>query len=353
MAPRAPLFVSGLFLSLSNAKRIARCAFPLFALGVILAASVAYGATRARQSTGKSARTQMPAPGATRVVTDQMGRKVRLPVRVGRVVSLAPNDTDILYSLGAANKIAGVTDFSVTPPGQPKKPSVGEPLDPSLEEIVSLKSDVVLADRSINRQQTVESLDRLGIPVYVTDAHSVEQMFDSVQQIADLIGMKAAGEKLVGKMKTRLDALRARLAGQPATRVLFVVWEEPLITTGENTFIADALRWADARSVIRLHEDWPHISLEDVVHLQPSVLIFPASNGGTPSSIERTLRRREGWRELKAVRDGRVIVVSAAINRPSPDLVGAIEQLARQLHPAAFANGRAPIAAGANRTAGR
>lgn len=353
MAPGAPLYLSGLFLSPSNAKRIARYALPLVALGAILFSPSAHGANQARQSAGKSVQTQRPAPRATHVVTDEMGRKIRVPLRVERIVSLAPNDTDILYSLGAAKKITAVTDFTVTPPGQPKKPSVGQPLEPSLEEIVSLKPDVVLAARSINRQQTVESLDRLGIPVYMTDANSIEQMFHSVQQIADLIGMKTAGEKVVGRMKKRLNALRARLAGLPPTRVLFVVWDEPLITTGENTFIADALRWADARSVIRLQQDWPQISLEEVMRLQPAVLIFSAFNGGTPTAIERSLRHREGWRELKAVREDRVIVVGDAINRASPDLVGAIEQLARQLHPAAFSSTRSSPASRATRVATR
>jgi ABC-type Fe3+-hydroxamate transport system substrate-binding protein len=135
--------------------------------------------------------------------------------------------------------------------------------------------------------------------------------------------------------------------------VLFVVWEDPLITTGENTFIADALRWAGARSVVSVSEDWPHISLEEVVHLQPDDLIFPATNSAAEGDIARTLRTRAGWRDLEAVHAGRVVLVSDAINRPSPELVGAIEQLARELHPAAFAAaGPSPRTSGA-RTDGR
>lgn len=353
VARRAPLFLSGLFLYLPNAKRIAKYHPALLAIGALAAFALGQTAHRPGQANEQNERIGISAPRATLTVTDGMGRRVKVPLRVRRVVSLAPNDTDILYALGAARKLAGVTDFALIPPGEPSKPSVGQPLEPSLEKIVSLKPDLVFADRSIDRQETVESLNRLGIPVYVTDAHSVEAMLASVRRIAKLIGMGPAGEKLVARLQGRLDGLRARLAGWPVKRVLFVVWEDPLITTGENTFIADALRWAGARSVVRVREDWPHISLEEVVHQQPDDLIFPATSSGAVGNIERVLRKRTGWRELQAVREDHVVIVSDAINRPSPDLVGAIEQLARELHPAAFASAATQQASGTNQAEGR
>jgi len=282
-----------------------------------------------------------------RPVTDGMGRRVEVPVAARRVVSLAPNITDILYALGAGDKIAGITRLTSIPAGSPAKPSVGEPLEPNLERIAALHPDLVFASRTINREETVESLQHLGIPVYVTYANSVAGMLASVRQVAGLIGMEPAGEKLTVRLEARLESLRARLAGRPVKRVLFVVWQNPLITTGEHTFIADALRWAGARSVAQVGEDWPHISMEEVVHLQPDDLIFSAAASGASGDIAQSLQNRPGWRDLKAVREGRVVMVSDAINAPSPKLVDAIEELARKLHPAAFAAGQPSPAAGA------
>ncbi len=269
-------------------------------------------------------------------MTDEAGRRVTVPARVTRIVSLAPNDTDILYALGAAKKIAGITDFSEIPPGKPHVESVGEPVEPSLERIAALQPNLVLVDGSINRWETVYSLERLDIPVYATDAHTVQGMIRSVRKIGSVIGEKAAGEALAARLEARLEALRARLEAHPPKSVFFVVWEDPLITTGRNTFLADALRWAGAKSVVSVSEDWPHISLEEVLAKQPQYLIFPASSAGTPAEIARSLERRAGWRDLKAVKDGHILVVSDAINRPSPPLIGAIEKLARALHPRAF-----------------
>jgi iron complex transport system substrate-binding protein len=280
---------------------------------------------------------QAPAPEAARTEIDEAGRRVALRAEVHRVVSLAPNVTETLYALGVDDKIVGITDFTELPPGAPAKPTVGEPVSPNLERIAALRPDLVFAAETINRRETVEALDRLGIPVYTTNPRTVEETLASIRHIAALVGTGAAGEELASRLQARLDAVRTRLAGRPLKRVLFVVWEDPLITTGQNTFVADTLRWAGAESIINLPEDWPHVSLEEVVRLQPDDLIFPATQTGSGQDIARGLEKRPGWRDLDAVRDGRVLVVSDAINRPSPALVDAIEELARELHPAAYA----------------
>ncbi len=298
--------------------------------------SVTLGAENGGKTGAQGGRAQF------RSVVDEVGRRVEVPVRVRRVVSLAPNVTDILYALGAGDKVAGVTDFSETPAGATPKPSVGEPLEPSLERIAALRPDLVFVARSINRRETVESLDRLGIPVYATDARTVEEMLASIRQIGALVGKQQEGETLASSLQARLDALRARLAGRAVKRVFFVVWQDPLITTGRDTFIADALRWAGARPVLRLRQDWPHVSLEELVARQPEYLIFPEAQNETAGEIVQSLKNLAGWRDLKAVETGRVIVLSDAINRPSPVLVDAIEELARRLHPGAFTQQAGP-----------
>lgn len=277
-----------------------------------------------------------------RTVVDELGRRVTVPTAVRRVVSLAPNVTDILYAIGAGDEIAGVTDFAQTPAGATPKPSVGQPMEPSLERIASLRPDLVFVARSINRRPTVESLERLGIPVYATDARTVEGMLETIRRIGSLVGMKRAGDMLAARLQARLDSIRAHLEGRPAKRVFFVVWQDPLITTGRNTFIADALLWAGAEQVMNVRQDWPHISLEEMVARQPEYLIFPATKSGSASDILRSLRARAGWRDLKAVQKGRVVVVRDAINRPSPALVDAIAELAHRLHPRAFSRQPAP-----------
>jgi iron complex transport system substrate-binding protein len=278
---------------------------------------------------------------AFRELTDEIGRKVRLPQQVNRVVSLAPNLTEIVFALGDGNRLAGDTEYCDYPPEATQKPHVGGPVNPNLEEIVSLMPDLVLATKSINRRETVDALDRIGLPVYVTDPHSVEEMITSVEHLGEALGEQKSSALLAGDLRGRLVDLDRRLAGTPPRRVFFVVWTDPLISVGRDTFIADALHRAGSRSVVETNAEWPHISLEEVVHLQPEVLIFASGHAGDTQRDIGALRARPGWKDLTALQKGDVVVVSDAINRPAPRMVDAIERLARALHPEAFSAGAA------------
>ena len=151
--------------------------------------------------------------GATRTFTDEVGRRVQIPQPVDRVVSLAPNLTEMIFALGEGNHLAGDTDFCDYPAEATQKPHVGGPVNPNMEEIVSLKPDLVLATKSINRRETVNALERIGLPVYVTDPHNVEEMIASVEHVGSALGMEKSAGALVGDLRARLSTLDRRLAG--------------------------------------------------------------------------------------------------------------------------------------------
>ncbi|MGB8541203.1 MAG: helical backbone metal receptor [Candidatus Acidiferrales bacterium] len=276
---------------------------------------------------------------AVKFVTDETGRRVAIPFSVQRIVTLAPDLTETVYALGLEDKLAADTSFCDMPPAAKLKPHIGSPQTPSLEAIVAMHPDLVLATTSINRPETVDALLRLGISVYTSDPHTVRGMLESIARMADLIGANEQGAALVAQLQARLDAVHARIAELPLVHVLFVVWEDPLITIGQNTFIADALRWAGAESVIVADQNWPQVSMEEIVRLQPEYILFTAnhSEANDDQDLNR-LRTRPGWKALKAIQMGRIVKVDDEITKPSPGLVGAIEQIARALHPDVFSS---------------
>jgi iron complex transport system substrate-binding protein len=273
-----------------------------------------------------------------RVVTDDVGREVKIPAEVKRIVTLAPNLTETVFALGLGDRLVGDTDYCDTPPEAKSKPRVGNPQNPSLEAIVALHPDLVLATTSINRVATANALERLGIAVYTSngDTQTVLRMLDSIGRMAELMGAGQHGAEVVEQMRQRLDALHARVADRPMVHVLFVVWAQPLITIGQNTFIADALRWAGAESVVLAKQNWPQLSIEEVVRLQPEYIVFAGSHGESAATELADLRSRPVWRDLDAVELGHVVNLSENAIRPSPGLVDAIEQLAREVHPEVF-----------------
>ena len=316
---------------LHTARRFGLLAFASIALIVF--------PLRAQSSTPPSA-----PPETTHEVVDEFGRTVRIPLVPARIVSLAPSLTETLYALGVQDRLVGDTDFCDYPAEAQKKTKVGGIINPNLEEIAALHPDLVLATKEINRPDTVRALDTLGIPVYATDAHThtVDDILSTTQKLADLLGVPEAGKSLTADLHARLAALHAKLESVPPTRVLFIVWTEPLISVGKNTFIADALHRADAASIVDATQDWPQMSLEEVVRLQPEYLVFAASHSEAAARDFDALANRPGWRILDAVRNRHYAVISDAVNRPAPRIVSAIEDLARQLHPTAFLENPTP-----------
>jgi iron complex transport system substrate-binding protein len=313
-------------------RQLRRWQFPVFTLTLVLGAAC----LRANSQASLSGR-----PGTSgSEITDEVGRRVEIPVEVKRIVTLAPDLTETVYALGLGDRLAGDTNFCDTPPQAKSKPHVGNPQDPSLEAITGLRPDMVLASGSINREETVDALNRLGIPVYTSDPHTVRGMLESVARMSDVLGAGARGQQVVAQLRQRLDSLHSKLADRPMAHVLFVVWQQPLMSIGQNTFIADALRRAGAESIISSDRNWPQVSLEEVVRLQPDFLIFTSDHegvGGGGAANLADLRTRPIWKDLQAVQSGHVVNVDEEIVRPSPGLVGAIEHLAEQLHPDMFA----------------
>lgn len=267
---------------------------------------------------------------------DEAGRTVRVPQPVQRIVSLAPSLTETIYALGLQDRLVGDTDYCDYPPDAQKKPKVGGAINPSLEQIVALRPDLVLVTKNLNLLETVHSLDNLGISSYGTDTNTVQQIISSTQRLAEVLGVPEAGATLSADLERHLADLRQRLNGLPPRRVLFIVWSDPLISVGKGTFIADAMRLAGATSIVDSAQDWPHMSLEEVVRLQPDYLVFAGSHSDSGQNDFDVLAERPGWRGLDAVRNRRFAIISDAVNRPAPRIVSAIEDLARQLHPEAF-----------------
>jgi cobalamin transport system substrate-binding protein len=289
------------------------------------------------------AATKNSAPAQTfREVMDETGRTIRIRQPVMRIVSLAPSLTETIYALGLQDRLVGDTDYCDYPPEAQKKQKVGGAINPSLEEIAHLRPDVVLVTKHLNTLDTVHSLDALGIPSYATDPQNVDEIVASAKRLGDVLGASEAGAALAEGLQRRLNVLRQKIGALPPRRVLFVVWTDPLISIGKNTFIADALRRAGAVSIVDSKQNWPQVNWEEVARLQPEVLVFADSHSEmTPEHLD-ALATRPAWRILNAVRDRNFAVISEAVNRPAPRIVSAIEELAEKLHPEAFVERSAP-----------
>ena len=185
-----------------------------------------------------------PGAPAMRQFTDEMGRRVSVQVPPRRIVSLSPAMTETLYALGVEDRVVGVTDFCDYPAEALKKPKIGGAVNPNLEQIFALGPDLVLAQAlTLNRRETVDALERLGLAVYATSSNSVEGVLESTRHVGEVTGAGERSGQLVVQLRERLAQVKLRLEGRPPRRVLFVVWHEPLISTGRKTFWRARCGW--------------------------------------------------------------------------------------------------------------
>ena len=271
----------------------------------------------------------------SRELRDELGRHVAVPDDPQRVVCLAPSLTETVYALGLGAAVVGVTTFTDYPPEARGKPSVGGLTDASLEKIISLRPDLVLAIAELNRQETVEELQHLGIPVFVVDPRGLQGIVASIQHVGDALGRSTAARGLLEHLEGRRLDIANRVGRLARPKILVVIWYDPVITAGNKSFVTDVISAAGAQSVTAdIPQAWPQISLEEVLRRSPDwVLLVRGGHGGI--TLE-DLKARPGWAQLKAVSDNHVIYMDEQIFHPSPVVFDALEQLAKKLHPEAF-----------------
>jgi iron complex transport system substrate-binding protein len=270
---------------------------------------------------------------------------VTLGAPPGRIVSLVPGVTEILFAIGAEDRLVGVTDFCNYPPEARRKPSVGGMLTPSLETMVALRPDLVVATPSGNRAETVAQLERLRIPVYLVNPAGVADVLRMIEGLGEISGRREAARQLVHARKVRIKAVAERVAARPRPRVLYVLWPDPLIVPARGAVVTELIQLAGGESVTAGAGDgYPRYSVEAAVAHAPDVILLARHSVGVgPVSLEQWDR----FTSLPAIRAGRVHAVDGDLfHRQGVRIAEAIEELARLIHPEAFAGTPAPGSAG-------
>jgi iron complex transport system substrate-binding protein len=263
-------------------------------------------------------------------VKDNLGRTVTIAARPERVVSLAPANTEILFAVAAGPQVVGLTKYCNYPPEASQgREIVGgfSAKSLSVEKIVALKPDVVFASDSA-QQSVIEALEAARIPVVALNASGFEAVFANIQLAGRVTGHTTEAEKVVTGLKDRLAVAQKRVAAIPAgkrPKVFYEVWDEPLMTASNRSFIGQILVAAGAQNIFGDQtEQYPTISAETVIQSDPDVILGPDSHGDKLTA--QMIGSRAGWQSLKAVTGKRVYTVNGdIISRPGPRVIDALE----------------------------
>lgn len=256
-----------------------------------------------------------------------------------RIVSMAPNLTEILFALGLEENIVGVTQDSDYPPAAAQKHAVGTFWQPNIEAVIALRPDLIVTLTFEQQRNLTERLARMGYKCLALDISTVEDLFTAIPAVGAATGRSRQAEQVLGGMKARMATIREAVTGKDRVRVLWVVQRDPLRVAGRSTFINELIELAGGENVIgpTLHM-YPPIGGEQIVASAPQVIIEPAMTGGDlPEQHVKAISYWGKYTTVPAVANGRLYVIDGdLVSRLSPRLGEGIEAIAKCLRPEVF-----------------
>ncbi len=270
----------------------------------------------------------------THEVTDEAGRRVVLPAKIDRIVSLAPNLTEIVYAVGAGDRLVGDTTYCDYPEPAKSVTKVGDTMHPSIERIIALKPQIVLISTASQLEAFTKQLDDQRIAVYVTNPRSLDEVFHSIETLGELFGNRDRAAGRANELRQRTATVEMAIKSTNQIRVFYQVSGEPLYTIGRESYLTDLVRRAGGVSVTaEVPTAFPRFSDEAALAAKPDAIILPT--GGSMGAANSTVA--PALKNSPAALNNRVYKINDDhLSRPGPRLVEGLEEMARALHPEAF-----------------
>jgi iron complex transport system substrate-binding protein len=264
-----------------------------------------------------------PAQASTVSVIDDAGRELQFVAPVGRVISLSPHLTELLFAIGAGDRIAATVRGSDYPAAAANLPQIGDAAGLDFERILAMRPDLVLAWSSGNRSVDVARLRELGLRVLELEPRRLEDIPRHLRLLGGLVDREAQAQVVAMDFERRIAALRARYAGRPNVSVLFEIWHQPLFTVNRDHIISRVLELCGGRNIFaalpRLAQE---VSIEQVLAVDPDVIVVGSEAADAGPANWAVFP----W--MRAVQAGNVFAVAAdAITRQTPRLAQAAERL--------------------------
>lgn len=275
--------------------------------------------------------TAVPA-GAEIVVRDDTGREIRLVEPARRIVSLAPHVTELLFAAGAGDQVVGVVAYSNYPDAAARITQVGAYNSVDLEAIAALAPDLIVAWQTGNTEAHLDRLEALGIPVFMNEPRSLDDVADSIEVLGRIAGTDAIAASAASAFRARRADLATRFGARPKVRMFYQIWDQPLMTVSNKHLISDVIRLCGGENVFgTLSALAPHVGVESVLAANPEAIVASGMGESRPEWLDQWRR----WPELAASRhDNLYFVHPDLIQRHTPRILDGAEQLCGYLERA-------------------
>ena len=265
--------------------------------------------------------------------TDDFGSAVRegTPAQPARIVSLSPATTELLFALGAGRRLVGRTHWDTYPEAARAVPDLGNGIRPNVEAVLATHPDLVVLYASTDDRPAADAIRAAGVPVIALKMDRIADFFRAVDLLGGATGQRVRARTVGDSVQRTLDRVRAATRALDAPTVFWHVWDAPIYTIGAGSYMDELVTIAGARNVYAdLTGVSPPVAMEDIVRRDPKYILAGPEGAAT-------IRAAAAWQSVRAVREGRVLVVDTMlVGRPSVRLGEAAVSLANLLHPGAL-----------------
>jgi iron complex transport system substrate-binding protein len=273
---------------------------------------------------------------ATQKFIDEVGREVAFSFPPIRIVSLAPNVTEILFSLGLDEEIVGVSIHCNFPEKAKGKVRVGSYISLDFEKVTFLKPDLIIATGVGNTRDMVDRLGKLGFQTYVIYPKNFDDILKSIAHIGQVVDREKEARMIIEGMRKRSQRVIELTKGLPRPKVFIQIGDAPVVTVGKGSFADDLIRLAGGENIAKKEKEvYPRFGMEEILKRSPEVIVISSMN--PKGDYQKILQEWTRWKTIPAVKNGRIhLIDSDLLDRPSPRIIDGLEELAKVLHPERF-----------------
>ena len=258
-------------------------------------------------------------------VTDDFGRTVTLHGVPERIISLSPTNTEILFAIGAGDRVVGVTEYCNYPEEAEELPLIGGVSTVSIEKVVALEPDLVLGC-ALNGKETVVRLTELNVTVVSLNPENINEILDDIVLVGQLTGEEKNAGSLVADMEQRLEEIKYQTRDVKRLTVAHITWHDPIWVAGGGTVQDELIEIAGGENVFSDKKDWATVSLEEFIDRNPDVIIVSVGHGVAGMKPYDYILSEERLEVVNAVKNDRVHIINADIaSRAGPRIVNATE----------------------------
>lgn len=270
-------------------------------------------------------------------IEDSFGNKVTIEEEPMKIVSLAPNNTEVLFALGLGDKVVGVTSYCDYPEEAKTKEVVGDFQGNNLEKIIELEPDLVLIYGSGNEEEN-KVLNDAGIKVLGFMPETIESVMKDIETVGKAVGKSKEAAEIIQAMNNKKNEILDKVKGQEEIKVFYEIWHDPLMAAGKGSFMDELIALAGGKNIAEDAEGaYPQYDLEQLVERDPEIYLAAQD---MPDKTVESIKARPGFDSISAIKNDRVYVFEGneanLVSRPGPRIIETLEVIAKAINPELF-----------------